>query len=773
MLGRFFSVLKRHGAQKYCVIFAVSLGFMGGQLGLAPQSLTAQAQATASFSRIDVAGNQRIAADTIRAIAGIKPRTRLTPGQINEALQLLVASGLFETVEIRPDRGRLVIEVVENPTISRINIEGNKQLDDEVLLALIGSQPRRAFSASQAEADVQAIVEAYAAAGRISAQVTPKIIRRSDNRVDLVFEVFEGKVTEVRRISFVGNRKYSDRRLRRVLATKQARLLSFLFKNDTYIEDRIEFDKQLLRDFYAARGYIDFQVISAVSEMTRERNAFLLTLKVQEGQQYRFGEMTIVSLEPDVNSDDYATLIDIRPGKVYNPKKVETALQRLDLQSQGNGLPFVQARPRVTRNDDTRTLDIEFELVRGDRVFIERIDIEGNSTTLDRVLRRQFRVVEGDPFNRREVQTATDRIRALDYFTTVEVESREGSAPGQAIIDVNVEEKPTGSLSFGANFSSDNGFGGLVSLTERNFLGRGQTLSASLSVGVDTRDISLGFTEPALFDRDLLAGFSIYYQTAQADTFFFDTTKIGFRPRVEFPISENGRLGLSYRLSRDDILNVTSTSPLIIAEAGQSYTSSVGLTYTFDRRNSPIDPTSGYVLRLSQEVAGLGGDQQYLKTIGKAKMFTTFFREDVVLSAELEGGYMRNFGAGSRIIDRFFLGGDSFRGFQSLGIGPRTAAGEALGGNFYVISRLEASFPIGLPEEYGMYGGVFSDTGALWGLDNAAGIDDGVYPRTSVGVSLFWDTSLGPLRFNFSRAVRKLGGVDNVENFRFTIDTRF
>ena len=774
-MSEFFGLKTLAKAGAVSAILAV--GILAGTGVVAP----AQAQAVASFSRIDVSGNARIASDTVRVIANLPTGVDITPGQINEAKQRLIASGLFESVDIYPDRGRLVIEVVENPTINQINIEGNRRLKDEVLLPLLQSQPRRAFSPVTAEQDARAIVEAYAAVGRIATSVEPKLIRRSDNRVDLVFQVSEGRVAEVRRIGFVGNRNFSDRRLRRVLETKQAGIFRALVRRDTFIQDRLEFDRQKLREFYLQRGYIDFELLSVAPEFARERNAFLLTYTVREGQQYFFGDISLVATAPDANADDFEDVLDIRSGKVFDNRRIDSVLARLDERAGELGLPFVQAVPRVTRNDLTRTVDIEFEIASAPRVFIERIDIEGNITTLDRVIRRQFNVVEGDPLNRREISEATDKIRATGFFGKVDVETREGTAPDQVIVDVNVEEVPTGSLSFGVGFSTSDGASLTAGLTERNFLGRGQTLSFSLSTQSESKSFRLGFTEPAWQDRDLLIGAELFYDTTSSGFLPVDTLDVGFSPRVRFPLSQDSSLELRYRLSSQEttLVEGETVSPLIEKDIDKALLSSISATYTLDRRNSRVDPTAGFVVSATQEFAGLGGDVSFSKTSGRIKYYRSFFNEDVVVSAEVEGGVLVGGGSeGTRFQDRFYLGGDRLRGFENHGIGPRDTAvidGDALGGNYFAVARFEASFPIGLPEEYGLFGGVFLDVGSVWSLDDTAGIeevDDSANMRSAVGVSLFWASALGPIRINLARPIVK-EDYDSTETFRLTLDTRF
>ena len=425
------------------------------------------------FNSVQINGNQRIGDSAILRQAGIRRGTPVTAGQLNDALQNLQNSGLFETVAIDPRGGTLVIDVVELPTLNRVRFEGNRRIDDERLAQLIGSQERRVFNPAQAETDAAAIAEAYSNDGRIAARVQPRIIRRDQNRVDLIFEVFEGDNVEVERVSFVGNRVYSDRRLRRVLGTKQAGLFRLLVQRDTFVEGRVELDKQLLRDFYLSRGYVDMRTNAVNSELTEERDGYFLSFNIVEGQQFKFGEINLVSNMPNVDAAAYRDIVKVRPGVVYSPTLVEQDIARLERQAIRDGVDFMRVEPQITRNDRNLTLDVTYVISRGPRVFVERIDIEGNTTTLDRVIRRQFDSVEGDPFNPREVRQAAERIRALDYFESAEVNAREGSSGEQVVVDVDVVEKPTGSLNFGGSFSNNDGFGVAITFAEGQFPGPG------------------------------------------------------------------------------------------------------------------------------------------------------------------------------------------------------------------------------------------------------------------------------------------------------------
>lgn len=758
-----------------------------------------------AFSQVVIEGNQLVDNATILGFAGIRRGQALSQGQLNDAYQGLVRSGLFETVEIVPQGGQLVIRVKEYPIVNVINFEGNKRLKDEDLAKIIQSKSRRVYSPSVAEADASAIGELYRSRGRIAATVTPKLIRRSGGRVDLAFEITEGRVTEIERLSFVGNRAFSDRRLRQVLETKQAGLLRNLIQRDTFVSERLEVDKQMLRDFYLARGYIDIQVTDASAEVARERDAVFVSFSIREGRQYRFGNITTVSEVSGVESAEFAALSRVRSGVPYSPLVVENTIARMENLALRKGLNFVRVDPRVTRNDRDGTLDLEFALVRGERVFVERIDIEGNTTTLDQVIRRQFRSAEGDPFNPREVRQSAERIRALGFFSDAQVDARPGSAADQVIVDVNVEEQPTGSLSFGASYGVDAGVGVNVGFSEANFLGRGQAVSVQISTGSDSTSSSLSITEPAFLGRDLALSLGAFYNITSQKNAIYDTANVGLRTGLSFPVGDVSRLELRYRLSKDTIKNyrgkdvanpafdptlvppdstpatINRKNPTLEAEslrAGE-FTSAIGYTYSYDTRVGGLSPDRGVVFRFSQDFAGLGGDAKYLSSEVQALGERKILNEEVTLRAIFEAGAISPIGGyTTRVTERFF-GNGKIRGFEGNGIGPRdTVTGDALGGNFYAVARFEADFPVGLPEEYGLSGGVFLDVGSVWGLKGdvvdalGAPIDTGFKPRAAVGVSVLWDAPIGPLRFNFSRALKK-EVTDKEQKFDLTISTQF
>ena len=541
----------------------------------------------------------------------------------------------------------------------------------------------------------------------------------------------------------------------------------------------MQFDAELLRRFYLSRGFADFEVLSSVAELSPDRSRFFITFTVNEGERYTFGPQTVQSLAAGLDPAEFEDLIVPREGDVYNANLVDRTIDRMVFLAGQQGFAFVQIRPRAIRDVQTRTIGVVYELVEGPQVFVERIDIEGNQRTLDRVIRREFDLVEGDAFNSRSVDNARRSIRGLGFFSRVDVQTERGSAEDRANIRVEVEEQPTGSLTFGLGFSSADGPIGEVSISESNFLGRGQFVRGRVVVAGEQQVADFTFREPAFLDRDLAAGFNIYYrQEDRSDESSFEQTNIGFVPSVSFPLSENSRLTLNYRISSDEIRDVRAdASPLIKLDEGTAITSSIGYSYTYDRRNDPLFPSAGYILTFGQEFAGVGGDATYVKTTGIARGFLSFLEEDVIVSVALEGGMINSIDYDTRITDRFTIGGDVLRGFRRGATGPRDfATDDALGGNIYVALRNEVSFPLGLPDDLGISGGVFADVGTLFDLDRTSAggstVDDSAKLRASVGVSLFWNSAFGPLRINLAKPIVEEDG-DEDEIFRLTVGTRF
>ena len=763
------------------VPFPALMAVLGMVIGLAvmvPSGATAQSY---SFSTVAVEGNRQIDAESVANFARIPRNRALSAAELNAAYQRVAATGFFRSVDFVPSGNRLVIRVEEYPILNIVNFEGNRRVNDDILREVVVSRPGRVFSPSQAEADATAIAEIYAAQGRLAARVNPRLIERSDGRVDLAFEIAEGRVVEIDRISFVGNRSFSDRRLRNALQTSQAGVLSFLFQSDNLNEARIANDRQLLQDFYLSRGYVDAQVTAGVTEIARERDAAFVTFTIREGQQYRLGRTSVVSEIAGIDAEPFRREIRVRPGAVFSPVVLDNTVERMERLGQQAGERFLRVEPRLSRNERDRTIDVEFAIVRGERVFIERIDIQGNATTQDRVIRRQFDSAEGDPLNSREIREAAARIRQLGYFSDVQVDVEGGSSPDQAIVDVQVEETTTGSLGLGVSFGAREGIGANIQFVETNFMGRGQRVALDLVTVRRGRAFDLSFTEPALLGRDLEFGMRAGLSSSTASRFAqFDTRRLQFSPSLSFPVSEYGRVGVRYTIARDEVFNTSEATARIQQDEGigRATTSSIGLTYTYDTRRIGPDPDRGFIFRFNQDIAGLGGDRRWARSTALVGYEQRILGGDVTLRAEAEAGGVWHRSGASRITERFELGPDQMRGFRPFGIGPRAIDGgeftDGLGGNYFAVARFEAEFPIGLPQEYAISGGAFLDVGTLWGIDNAGGstIEDRRRIRAVAGVSVFWDTPVGPLRFNFSTPLKR-EDYDRIQRFDLTVSSRF
>jgi outer membrane protein insertion porin family len=774
-----------------CVAAAVVVGQGGAVLaqgGAAPVASivdgvvqVAQAGfAGGTVQEIRVEGTQRIDPATVRAYVTLMPGDPFDPVRIDDSLRALFGTGLFADVTLRRVGDALVVQVVENPIINRIAFEGNQRLDDDELRAEAQLRPRVVLTRTRVESDVQRILELYRRSGRFAATVEPKIIQLDQNRVDLVFEIDEGPLTGVRGISFIGNQEFSDARLRREIQTRESAWWRFLTTADNYDPDRLTFDRELLRRFYLSRGYADFRVVSAVAELAPDRGGFFITFTVDEGPRYRFGEVGVRTALATIPSEELEGLLTTREGDWYDASAVERSVTALSNALADRQFAFVDVRPRIERDRETRTVSITYDIEEGPRVFVERIDIVGNFRTTDEVIRRQFLLAEGDPFSASALRRSEQRVRDLGFFERVEVRRGEGVQGDTTVLEVEVAERATGEVSFGVGFSTADGPLADVGIRERNLLGRGQDLRFGFTVSGRGTQADVSFTEPYFLDRDLSAGFDIYRRTRDnRDESSFDERNVGFALRLGYPIAEFLRQRLFYSLTQTTIENVPTTASRFIREQqGERLVSLVGQELVYDRRDSRLDPTEGYVLRLTSEIAGLGGDAQFVRgRLGGAYYIPV--AENWIFSVSGEAGQVIGLGDDVAISDRFFLGGDNLRGFARAGVGPRDLTrglDDSLGGNTFYRGSVEMQFPIGLPEELGVRGRVFSDFGSLWNADATPrpGEDfrDESSLRASAGVGISWSSPLGPIRVDLARAFLR-EDYDETEVFRFSFGTRF
>lgn len=780
----------------------------------APQ---AAQQSGVAIRRVVVEGNQRIEPATIASYLQVGPGDTFDPERIDLSIKTLFATGLFADVQIEQRGSDLVVSVIENPIINRVIFEGMRTLDEEDLEGEVQARPRSVFTPARAQADVQRIIEVYRRNGRFAAQVTPQVRELDQNRVDLIFEVDEGPVTGVREVNFIGNREFSDRRLREAIVTTESKWWNFFSSNDNYDPDRLEYDREQLRQFYNNRGYADFRVVSAVAELTPDQRDFYITFTVDEGVRYEFGEIRIQTELNRLPESLLRATMPIRSGTEFRGDQIEDAIDAMTYVAGTVGYANVQITPVVERDRENRKVNITFEVDEGPRVFIERIDIVGNSRTIDRVIRREMRVSEGDAFNRVLLDRSRQQIQALGFFEEVTVEDADGSQPDRSVVSVTVEERSTGELAFAAGFSSTESFLFDVSVTERNLRGRGQFLRLRASSSAQRQQLDLRFTEPRFMGREVSAGFDIYsLRTDFLRQSSFQNQSTGIGLRTGFRVGERTSLGLTYSLIQDDttiadnfvdhdnnILTptvnqcdpVNPARPLLCSQEGTFLTSLVGFSINWDRRNSPIQATRGFDVQLNQDLAGLGGEVNYFRTEIEGGIYYGLpygFRASFRGSAGLISGWG---GDNVRINDRFFKGGSSFRGFNVAGIGPRQLLvddvtgeiiqrGDAVGGNFFAIGTIQLDVPLPLPESFSLGSALFVDFGTLGYLDaanratvdlpdgNRLIVDDSASLRVAAGISVFWDSPFGPVQFDFAQPLQR-EDYDRTQEFRFSTRTQF
>ena len=753
----------------------------------------AQAQQTGVIGSITVQGNERIDSETILSYLPLSVGDTVNPAKIDTALKALFRTDLFSDVKINLDGSQLVVSVVENPIINQVLFEGNSNLKDDKLKDEIQIRPRGVFTKSKVEEDVGRIVELYRRSGRISATVTPEIVNLPQRRVDVIFEINEGPKSGILRVNFLGNNQFSSNDLRNVIVTKESIWYKFFSSNDNYDPDRIEYDREQLRKYYRNRGFYDFRIISSVAELEPDRNGFAVTYALDEGPKYRFGKITVQTALKKLNPDILRQILPIHQGDVYQDQKIESATDALTFAAGAAGFAFVDVRPRYVPNLSKHTVDVVFDVKEGPRVYIDRIDIVGNTATLDYVIRRRLLVSEGDAYNRALVDRSKQNVRSLGFFKDVDITNAPGSAPDRTGLVVHVTEQPTGQLSFSAGYSSVDKLVTDVGVSQSNFRGRGQDLRLRVSLGTLRSQVDLSFTEPHFLDRDLAAGWDVYaYKYNFSQYSDYNTTSAGVTLRMVIPLSPNAALTTRYTFRTDDVIVANDlcipgnelVSVVLCEERGSYLTSLVGYTIGYDRRNDTILPTRGWNIALSQDIAGLGGTVDYVRSNVMGGWYHGF-NKDYIFSFTGSAGYIDGWNGDSiRISDLFYKGGDTFRGFQIAGIGPRDLQyGSALGGKLFAIGTMEMTIPTHLPEQYGIKAALFTDFGTLGLLDKSATINpdtkqpiptvvDDLNLRWTAGISIFWRSPMGPLRFDFSQIIKK-DYYDKTELFRFSTSTRF
>jgi outer membrane protein insertion porin family len=757
-----------------------------------------------TIADVKVVGASRIEDGTIKSYMLVGPGDPFDPDRIDRSLKTLYATGLFSDVSLKRDGNTLVVTVTENPTINSVTFEGNHKIDDKTLTPLIDERPRGVYSPQVAQADRQKILDAYAKRGRFGATVEPKIIRLEQNRVDVVFEINEGTSTLVSRIAFVGNHKFSESRLREVINTREEAFYRILSSSDSYDPERVTYDRELLRRFYLKNGYADFEVKNVTAELAPDRSAFFLTFTLSEGDQYKVGAVSIDNKLPKLDGNELLPLIDLQVGDIYDGDSVERSVTALETAVQNRGYAFVQVRPRIARNREKHTVDLVFDIGEGPRVYVERIDIEGNTRTKDKVIRRELRFAEGDAFNAGNVRISRTRLQDLGYFNTVNITTQPGSTADKTVVTTHVDEKATGELTFGGGYSTDAGALLNVGVHERNLIGSGLDAGINGVLAQLRSEINFSLTDPYFLDRNLVAGIDIFHvENNNQSIADYDERRTGFTLRAGYEINEHLRQALAYSLVDRNVYNIAEGSSLFVEQQqGESLLSQIGQTLTLDYRDSRSDPHTGFIVRYGLDYAGLGGTAHYVRN----KVDGTYFIPLDYFSGNTDWGIRVSGGAGllteinghvESIVDRFYLGGDNLRGFANGGAGPHSLpfnqggifyGADSVGGRFIYTQSTELHFPLPISADLGLSGRAFFDLGGLSVVGqlpptqstNILGQpqtvtqqrNDYASIRAGTGVGVSWKTPFGLINIDLAVPVMKRQ-YDQTQFFRFGFGTRF
>jgi outer membrane protein insertion porin family len=778
------------------------------------KAVTPAAADTSVISAIKVVGNQRIEEGTILSYLLLQPGDRFAADKMDRSLRTLYATGLFADVQIGRDGSALLVRVLENPLVAGIFFEGNRSVKEEDLRKALSLRPRAVFSPNLAQADQQHLLSTYAQKGRFAATVEPQIVRLPENRVNVVFKIVEGDEAEISRIAFLGNKVFSENELRAAIDSREQRWWRFLSSADQFNADRVDYDRELLRRFYLTHGYADAQVVSEASELSPDRKAFYLTFKVSEGERYKVGAVSIKSSVPKIDATNYSKLIGLTDGDYYNGEKIHRAADDITDQLHSDGFTFVDVEPKISRDPQKHTVDLLYEILPGPRVYIERIDIAGNSRTKDQVIRREMHFAEGDAYDSSMARRARQSISDLGYFGDVKVTSTPGSADDKTVVDVDVTEKATGELSLGGGYSTTSGALVQTGLREHNLVGTGIDAGINASLAQHQRQVDLSATDPYFLDRNLVAGFDIFYmQNNDSYNYSYSESRVGTAVRLGYRFNDHVSEAWTYSLVDRTVGNLQSYASIFVQdEAGTSLLSQLGTTFMFDWRDSRIDPHEGYILRVGSDFAGLGGDVNYVRGKIDGNYYIPLDRwsgnADWTIALAAGTGYLDTLSGKQRIIDRFFLGGDNLRGFRDQGVGPRAIGytepdgthfdSVSLGGNFIWTQSTELRFPLPVSKDFGMTGRAFVDLGGLSQYTasaleqvtchgNTTGRPGGgpplndyqgpcaigsASPRMSAGIGLSWNSPFGLINIDAGIPVMKQDG-DQTQLIRFGFGTRF
>ncbi|MCQ2004298.1 outer membrane protein assembly factor BamA [Rhizobium sp. NRK18] len=738
----------------------------------------------AVVKNIVVRGAGRVGADTVRSNLTIKPGKSFSNADIDQSIKNLYATGYFSNVSISVSGSSLVVNVAEGQLVNQVVFNGNRKIKDEKLAASVQTKPLGPYNQVMIESDIQTIKDAYASIGRSDVTVTTQTFDVGEGRLNVAFVINEGDRTKIDQINFVGNHAFSDGRLAAIINTKKSNFLSFLTRRDVYNPDKLKADEAELRKFYYNHGYADFRVVSSDAVLDEASNTYTITFTVDEGEKYNFGAVNVESSVEGVDPATLQSLVESRSGKTYSADDVQKTMEAIAAKVASEGYPFARVTPRGDRDFANNTIGVSYLIDQGERAYIERIEIRGNTRTRDYVIRREFDISEGDAFNRELISRAKRRLEALGYFTSVDITTQPGSEPDRVVVVVNVEDQPTGSFGVGAGYAAG-GDGVMLeaSIEEKNFLGRGQYIKVAAGAGTQgARTYSLSFTEPYFLGYRLAAGFDIFKSESNGGD-NYDYQEQGFTLRVTAPITEDLKTTFAYNFkqmkydaSSSDYADLSQPYQDLVDKSPWTK-SSISNTIVYNTIDDMQMPHEGIYASVTNEVAGLGGDSQFYKISGKAKMFYTVSDyADVVASIGGTAGYVAPLGGNLNVFDQFQIGGKEIRGFENNGIGPRMPNGDALGGTTYITASAEASFPLpGIPTDLNLRGAVFADAGTLFGneVSGASGAEGtNASLRASVGLGIVWGSPFGAIRFDYAVPVLK-EDFDKTQNFRFGIANQF
>ena len=739
-----------------------------------------------TISQIKIEGNERVEISTIKSYLALKEGDTYSSEKIDNSIKNLFATELFYSVNIDLNGSILVIKIVENPKINKVIFEGNKKIKDEDLMKEISLIPRTLYTKSKLQTDINRILDLYIQQGLYSVKIDPKLVNLQQNRIDLIFEIKEGSKATVKKIIFEGNKKFSDGKLLSVIHSAESQWYSFFTNNDQYSQYKTDYDKELLSRFYKSKGYAAFQVLSVVADLNDNKDKFFLTFTIEEGDKYNYGEINVECAFKKIDLDTIKKILRTQKGKVYNQEEIVKTLEKVTEYINGQGYPFVNIEPIQVLNEDTKTVDLTYQIEQGRKSYLGQINIHGNVRTSDKVIRREFKIFEGDPYNPNKISASEKNLNELDFFEKVEIKQVQGKEADKFDLDVNVEEKSTAGINFAGGYNTVNGPMGAIILSDKNLFGKGNYLSFGVTKSKRKIDFNISYTDPYFIDLPLAAGFDLGKDTTKSDNSQnrpFNSKSKFFALRGGYEVKEDISHNIRYSISKSSVYNVSSSaSDFIKDQEGNYTTSAISNKLTYDTRDSLLDPTSGLISSIEQQFAGIGGNTKYLKHELATGYYVPIYGEEVILELSGFAGHIKGLGKTKnvKINNEFFLGGDNLRGFNYAGIGPRAKVltngtysdtnykGDSLGGDYYYLGQVEVKVPINIQKELGLFGTVFVDAGEVF-KPSIANLVPGQYfnergIRAAYGVGFGFKTPMGPIKISYAIPFKKKR-FDQIDRF--------